>query len=162
MPEPEDFEEGSTEEAKTSSSTAGEVDDGVAQAKNTGAEDLTKEGDEADDKEAEDDLPEPEEFEEGSSTADDVKGSDTFASQSDAPTDNTRTFDFNTQGADTIEDLKPSTTAPSVMEDDDLNSGFRISNTNAPDVTKGIPICFQKTRADKNQRKKPKAPNATP
>ena len=135
--EPEEFEEGSTAEAKTSTSTAGDVDDGVAQAKNTGAEDLSKEGDEADDKEAEDDLPEPEEFEEGSSTADDVKGSDTFASQSDAPTDNTRSFDFNTQGADTVEDLKPSTTAPSVMEDDDLNSGFRVSNTNAQDIDQG-------------------------
>ena len=123
----------------------GDFDD-IMPPKNTGADAQgAKDADadaqdakDAEDKEADEELGEPEEFEEGSTgTAEDVKGSDTFASQSDAPTDNTRSWDFNTQAADTVEDLKPSTTAPSVMEDDDLNSGFRVSNVNALDLEQG-------------------------
>ena len=135
--EPEEFSTGSTTETtgQAGQETSDLIDKGSTETKpNTQADELDNE---AEDKDAEDDLPEPEEFEEGSSTANDVKGSDTSVSQSDAPTDNTRSFDFNTQAADTVEDLKPSTTAPSVMEDDDLNSGFRISNTNAPDIEQG-------------------------
>ncbi len=134
--EPEEFEEGSTTETTgTAQETSELIDKGSTETKpNTQGEELDAE---AEDKDAEDALPEPADFEEGSSTAEDVKGSDTFASQSDAPTDNTRSFDFNTQGADTVEDLKPSTTAPSVMEDDDLNSGFRVSNVNAQNLEQG-------------------------
>ena len=149
--EPEDFEEGSTAETKTSTSTAGDVDDGVAQAKNTGAEDLTKEGDEADDKEADDELGEPEDYDlKTTGTPDDVKGSDTSASQSEAP-ETTGGEEANTQGADTIEDLKPSTTQPSVMADDNLDSGFRISSSNAQDLDQGNTDMLTKAQGGQDQ-----------
>ena len=150
--EPEEFEEGSTAEAKTSTSTAGDVDDGVAQAKNTGADDLSKEGDEADDKEADDELGEPEDYElKTTGSADDVKGSDTSTSQSEAPTTEGTETEANTQGADTIEDLKPSTTQPSVMEDDNLDSGFRVSNTNAQDLDQGNTDMLTKEQGGQEQ-----------
>lgn len=139
--EPEEFTEGSTKPASAEDSTTEVKGQGTTEETNTEGnetQDSLEKGDEADtDKQADDELGEPEDYElKTTGSAEDVKGSETQASQSEAPDAKVDDTVDNTQGADTIDDLKPETTEPSVMETDDVNN-FRVSSANAQDIGQG-------------------------